>query len=123
MPKDVLTEDIGKAILPVDVEEPAVPNSFGHLEPWHSPRKQYIRENQWRRCAELLIRRLQDLDAPSVRTGTLNYLTLPGIDHFDVQILGELAKEFGLKLEATGFLSEASKDRFKPVHKFEQIRL
>ena len=118
MAKDGLTDNIEEAILPVEVEEPAVPIPLDTLKPWHSPRKQYIRENQWRRCAELLIRRLQGLDAPSVRTGTLNYLTLPGIDHFDVQILGELAKEFGFKLEATGFLSEAAKDRFKARSQF-----
>lgn len=54
--------------------------------------------------------RLLATNAQSVRDGKLKYLTLPGIDHFDVEVIGDAAKEKGLRLETTGFLSEAEKD-------------
>ena len=118
MTKDGLTENIGDTVLPAYVEELAVPIALDTLKPWHHPRKQFIRERQWRRCAEFLIQRLQNQDALSIRSGTLNYLTLPGVDHFDVEILGELAKTSGLRLNATGFLSEAVRERVKARSQF-----
>ena len=117
--RDDFDEEIGEKVLPDEVEELAVPIALDTLRPWHLPRKQFIRERQWRCCAELLIKRLQKQNAPSIQSGTLNYLTLPGIDHFDVEILGELAKSRELRLNATGFLSEAGRD---PVKARSQVR-
>ncbi len=123
MSKDELNEDFAEAILPVDVEERAVPIALDTLSPWHKPRKQFIRERQWRRCADILITRLLNRVAPSIQSGTLNYLTLPGIDYFDVEILGELAKSRGLRLKATGFLSEASRHPVKARSQFREETL
>ncbi len=117
-PEDEFDNDIGEAVLPVEVDETAVPIALDTLQPWHRPRKQFIRERQWRACAELLIQKLKNQNAPSIRPGKLNYLTLPGIDHFDVEILGTLAVDSGLKLEATGFLSEAERDPIKARSQF-----
>lgn len=118
-PEDDFEEDIGSAVLPVEVEEAAVPIALNTLQPWHRPRKQYVRERQWQTCANHLIQRLQNSQAPSLRDGKLNYLTLPGIDHFDVEVIGQTAKAAGLKLEATGFLSEAESD---PIKARSQVR-
>lgn len=103
-------ENIGQSVLPVDVEEMAVPIPLKELQPWHRPRKQYVRERQWKACASHLIDRLRVTNAQSIRDGKLKYLTLPGIDHFDVEVIGEAARSRGLSLEATGFLSEAEKE-------------
>jgi 2-hydroxychromene-2-carboxylate isomerase len=118
-PEDDFEEDIGSAVLPVEVEEAAVPIALNALQPWHRPRKQYVRERQWQSCANHLIQRLQNSQAPSLRDGKLNYMTLPGIDHFDVEVIGQTAIAAGLKLEATGFLSEAESD---PIKARSQVR-
>ncbi len=117
-PEDEFDNDIGEAVLPVEVDETAVPIALDTLQPWHRPRKQFIRERQWKACANMLIQKLQNHNAPSIRSGKLNYLTLPGIDHFDVEILGELTVDLELKLEATGFLSEAERDPIKARSQF-----
>ncbi len=112
-------EDIGSSVLPVELDEAAVPIPLNAIQPWHRPRKQYVRERQWQSCADHLIQRLQNAQAPSLRDRKLNYLTLPGIDHFDVEMIGQTARSANLKLEATGFLSEAESD---PIKARSQVR-
>lgn len=118
-PEDEFEEDIGSAVLPVEIEQAAVPIALNELQPWHRPRKQYIRERQWQSSVEHLVQRLQNSNAPSLRGGKINYLTLPGIDHFDVEVIGQTAQQAGLILEATGFLSEAESD---PIKARSQVR-
>jgi len=116
---DDLEEDIGSSVLPVEVEQAAVPIALDTLQPWHRPRKQYVRERQWQSCTRHLIQRLQRSQAPSLRDGKLNYMTLPGIDHFDVEVIGQTVNAEGLKLEATGFMSEAESH---PIKARSQVR-
>ena len=105
-----------ESVLPVEVGEHAVPLQLDELKPWHRPRKQYIRERQWRYYAKRLIGRLNG--KPSLKAGKLSYFSLPGIDHFDVEIIGKVAQNAGLKLEALGFLSEAEKEPAKARSQF-----
>lgn len=118
-PEDDFEDDIGSSVLPVEIEQAAVPIPLNKLQPWHRPRKQFVRERQWQFLANALIHMLKKGKAPSLRDGKLKYLTLPGIDHFDVEVIGEAVQANGLKLEATGFLSEAEKD---PVKARSQVR-
>ena len=99
---------IADDVLPVQVDELAVPVELDTLYPWHKPRKQLVREEQWLRCSRRLIQserggpgllEVPDSD-PEVR-----YLTLPGIDYLDVRQLGELCGELECRLTSTGFQS------------------
>ena len=118
-PEGEIEEDFGESVLPEDVQEVAVPMPLITIEAWHRPRKQFIRERQWRYCAELLLDKLVRAGAPSIRAGKLNYLTLPGIDYFDVEMIGDLAADRGLGLEAMGFLADLDRD---PVRARSQFR-
>ena len=111
--------DFGASILPDAVEEAAIPLPLTDLQPWHRPRKQFIREFQWKHCAELLVQNLIRNDAPTIRSGELNYLTLPGIDYFDVEVIADLAVESGLQLNAMGLLADVVKE---PIRARSQMR-
>lgn len=119
MPDDFDDDDIGQSVLAVDVEEVAVPIPLNELQPWHRPRKQYVREHQWKACTSHLIQRLRSSNAQSISDGKLKYLTLPGIDHFDVEVVGDVARANQLGLEVTGFLSEAERE---PVRARSKVR-
>ena len=105
-----------ESVLPAKVDEPAVPLPLNKLQPWHKPRKQYIREWQWKYYTERLIEALNRRHA--LRAGKLNYFSFPGIDYFDVEVIGKVAKDAGLKLETLGFLSEAEKEPAKARSQF-----
>ncbi|MXZ58119.1 MAG: hypothetical protein F4Z16_06515 [Rhodothermaceae bacterium] len=102
---------LADSALPAKVDELAVPLPLDTIRPWHKPRKQYIRERQWKYYTEHLIQALKNRHAFNVGE-TLNYLSLPGIDYFDVEVLAKVAIDANLKLETLGFLAEAEK---KPV--------
>ena len=109
-------DEFSESVLPLEVEEAAVPIPLTQLQPWHHPRKQFVREMQWRRYTYRLVQVLQDQQ--NIPSGTVRYLTLPGIDFFDVELLGECVSDFGLKLEATGFLAEAEKESIRARSQF-----
>ena len=111
--------DFADSILPEEVVELAVPVPLVNLQPWHRPRKQFIRERQWKAYAKMLVKKLLRTGAPTIRSGRVNYLTLPGIDYFDVEVLGEVVAECGLELEAMGLLADIDKD---PVKARSQVR-
>ena len=102
-------------VLPLPTDELAVPVELNKRLPWHLPRKQFIRENQWLYFAKRLIERekgtpgLQVLDQakPEVR-----YLTLPGIDYLDARIIGHACNELQCKLTTTGFLVGKENDPY-----------
>lgn len=96
-------DDIDEDVLPEDVQ-PATPVKLDRLQPWHTPRKQFVREVQWRRYSDRLIAKLAQ--GGVARPETIRYLTLPGIDFFDVEVLGKSAKGHGFDFEMTGFLSD-----------------
>lgn len=73
------------------------------FEPWHKPRKQYIREFQW--CRE--VRSL--LQAGLLREGRpLRYLGLPGQDLLDVRSLHKVCASQGISLRLLGFNDQLS---------------
>lgn len=115
--EDDLEASFQESVLPAEVDERAVPLPLNKLEPWHSPRKQYIREQQWEHYTKCLIRTLKK--GNSFEAGKLKYFSLPGIDHFDVEIVAKAAQDAELKLEALGFLSEAAKE---PARARSQVR-
>ncbi|WP_369157001.1 PP_RS20740 family protein [Candidatus Thiodiazotropha sp. LNASS1] len=109
-------EDFGESVLPVEIEEPAVPVPLNELMPWHHPRKQYVREQQWQLYTERFIQRLRSQH--TLPGGMVRYLTLPGIDYFDVEILGNTINNLGLRLEATGFHAETEKETIRARSQF-----
>lgn len=67
------------------------------FEPWHKPRKQFIRRHQWlaetvQLCAKLKFRD----DRP------LKYLSLPGEDLLDVRVIHECCEGLGISLRYLG---------------------
>lgn len=101
-------EDIAKDVLPEKIEQPAVPIALDKLYPWHRPRKQWVRSVQWCHLSSDLMDKL--VGAPGVGSNQsanpeFRYLTLPGIDYFDVRLVGEECLKKGWKLTATGFLA------------------
>lgn len=72
------------------------------FQPWHRPRKQYVRRAQWSRELRFLVRDLR-LD------GELRYLTLPGNDLLDIRHLAEsVCTPGGVRLRYLGFNTAAS---------------
>jgi hypothetical protein len=66
-------------IVPVTTYEASLPESKNKFLPWHLPRKQFVREHQWRDQISRM------LDASPLVDGTLKYLGLPGIDLLDLR--------------------------------------
>ena len=66
-------------------------------KPWHKPRKQWIRKNQWAALADELLTSRKPADRP------FKYLTLPGEDLFDIRILHEVCAKHQIVLKYLGF--------------------
>lgn len=101
-------EEIAEDVLPLTVVEMAVPVELTQLQPWHKPRKQFIRRDQWGLLSQRLIQKLKGNPAlPAQVDGSheVKYLTLPGSDYLDVEMIAELAKQDGCVLTCTGFLA------------------
>ena len=111
VPVDEPGRDIADDILPEETEDLAVPVALNELQPWHKPRKQFVRERQWITLARRLIEkereqgRLAPINGPEVR-----YLTLPGIDYLDVRQLADACGDLGCRLTSTGFQSGNEKN-------------
>lgn len=68
--------------------------------PWHRPRKQFVRNDQW----GVFIAELLD----EVKPETLTYFGLPGVDLLDIRFFGnEICEPRRLKLRFLGFNSSA----------------
>lgn len=89
--------------LPPEVSELAVPIALNKLYPWHRPRKQFVRENQWIHYTKRLLGKLNA--GKSGGPKYIRYLTLPGIDYLDVRMLGDVCKEVNCELHSTSFLA------------------
>lgn len=73
------------------------------FQPWHRPRKQYVRRDQW--CREIS-RLARDL---GLANGELRYLTLPGNDLLDIRHIAEtICSPQQVKLRYLGFNSAAT---------------
>ena len=70
------------------------------FEPWHHPRKQYVRIHQWCRSVRKLISELGLGPENPFR-----YLTLPGNELLDVRALHGVCETAGVKLRYLGFNS------------------
>lgn len=108
MPPEETDRPIADAVLPAEIEELAVPVELDELAPWHRPRKQLVREEQWIRLSRQLIRRERGrpgLREPPEGEPEVRYLTLPGIDYLDVRQLAGLCAELDCCLTSTGFQS------------------
>jgi len=66
-------------------------------EPWHRPRKQWIRCNQWNKEIRKLTAKLRLNDRP------LRYLSLPGDDLLDFRMIVELCQGKGVNVKLVGF--------------------
>lgn len=73
--------------------------------PWHKPRKQYIRNNQWNAITASLIDHLCLKD----KRRSLQYLSLPGSDLLDVRALYSVCAEKEVHLKFVG-LNEIKAD-------------
>lgn len=73
------------------------------FQPWHHPRKQYVRIHQWCSAAQRLIKdlRLQAGDP-------FHYLTLPGNELLDIRALHGVCESAGVTLRYLGFNSVGS---------------
>lgn len=74
-----------------------------HFLPWHRPRKQFVRENQWCKQIDLMLQ-----DAPR-SDDVLKYLGLPGVDLLDLRHFHSvICVKHNLRLRFLGFNSSAS---------------
>ena len=82
-----------------DTGEPAhstVPKKKTGFKPWHKPRKQWVREKQWRDQTNEL---LNNIDCQN----GLSYLSLPGVDMLDVRVLHDLCAGRDIQMRFLGF--------------------
>lgn len=100
---------IAEDVLPAEIDD-ALPVKLDVLQPWHKPRKQYVRERQWmalsRRLIEDSLKKAQPTSSSGGGADTIiRYLTLPGIDYLDVRQLADVCSKLDCSLTSTGFLS------------------
>ena len=101
-------DQIVDEVLPTRADDLAVPVNLDTIQPWHTARKQFIREHQWVHLTKRLLweRHGQPGLQPHPDGPTeVRYLTLPGIDHLDSRLIGEACTELGCQLTVTGFLA------------------
>lgn len=94
--------------LPPEIEEVSVPARL-KFAPWHKPRKQFVRQNQWIHHAQQTILRLKN-EGKISSSGTVSYLTLPGPDMLDVRMMAEVCKSENLMLRYTGFCNVSEEE-------------
>ncbi|MGD0785562.1 MAG: hypothetical protein ABR969_07090 [Sedimentisphaerales bacterium] len=91
-----LINDVFAASLPAHLIAgfDVIPKEF---KPWHKPRKQWVRYEQWNAEVARLIDDLHISDRP------LRYLSLPGDDLLDIRTLSELCEQKSVPLKCLGF--------------------
>lgn len=93
-------DDLASGIFPETGYEAGRPPKRD-FQPWHRPRKQFVRREQW---SELLKR----LYANRPATDPIRYLGLPGVDLIDLRYLhDELCRSTGRPLTFLGFNTDA----------------
>ncbi|RWQ70603.1 MAG: hypothetical protein EOS85_26930 [Mesorhizobium sp.] len=110
--------DLARDSLPPEPRD-AIPLKLEKLFPWHRPRKQKVRQDQWVGLANTLIERLKsqnllvgrDILLPDgtrvYQPPEIRYLTLPGLDYLDVRLIGEMCASKECSLTSVGFISDA----------------
>jgi hypothetical protein len=76
-----------------------------HIKPWHKPRKQWIRRNQWLKKTAELCSMLNLKDRRPLR-----YLSLPGEDLLDIRVIQECCADRDIKLKYLGLNDDYSSD-------------
>lgn len=114
MTPEATDREIADEALPEQVPELAVPIALDRLDPWHSPRKQLVREKQWIYFSRRLIN--QEKGTPGLpehpnAEPQVRVLTLPGIDYLDVRQFADVCRELGCCLTSTGFLERDEENR------------
>lgn len=105
-------------------EEPKpAPAPIDRFRPWHRPRKQFIRTEQWSLMLRTLLVKLKDRG----HTGTVKYLGLPGEDLLDVRMFHDLVAEVGADwyLRFLGFNGVASSEEVLAesiIHDLPRVR-
>ena len=108
VPENESDQQIADDVLPIKPDDDAIPVELDTLQPWHRPRKQFVRERQWIHFSRNLIEKekeTQGLQEPVEGLPEVRYLTLPGIDYLDVRLLAKLCAELDCYLTSTGFLA------------------
>ena len=106
---------IAGEVLPARTDESAVPEKLDKLLPWHHPRKQLVREEQWMHFSQRLIAREKGkpgLPGSSDANPEVRFLTLPGIDYLDVRQLADVCRELGCSLTSIGFQSGGERNPY-----------
>lgn len=122
-PENDTDERLAADSLPREIDDAAIPITLDQIFPWHTPRKQFVRERQWITFSRSLISkeikagRLQAIGGAG--RAEVRYLTLPGHDYLDVRMLADVCKEFDCDLTSTGFLSG---DESNPVTARAKLR-
>ncbi|WP_407177483.1 PP_RS20740 family protein [Bradyrhizobium sp. STM 3562] len=95
------TESLASDLVSIDDYSFALPKKREFL-PWHKPRKQYVRSEQWRHYIGELA------DEIAAAGGTLTYFGLPGDDLLDIRFFGSAVCEpRSLRLRFLGFNNSA----------------
>ncbi|MEA3343206.1 MAG: hypothetical protein U9Q92_03500 [archaeon] len=95
MPGGQLRKEYTAAFTPSSALTIAPTRSF---EPWHKPRKQFIRKFQWIKETEAILSRIGLDDGRP-----LKYLSLPGEDMLDIRVLHKLCLKRNVTLKYLGF--------------------
>lgn len=94
-------DDMASGIVGIQEYTVNVPPKKAFL-PWHKPRKQFVRNDQW--CHFIG----EMLDEMQVTNGTLTYFGLPGADLLDLRYFGSIVCDpRSLKLRFLGFVDAA----------------
>lgn len=92
------------------------------FKPWHKPRKQFVRKEQWIRHIKGII----DKNDIRNRARPFNYLTLPGPDLLDLRLVADICELEDVKLRYLGFCKadEEESDRLRRnVSEFDISRI
>ncbi|KAA3499068.1 hypothetical protein DXM27_21945 [Rhizobium rhizogenes] len=93
-------DDFSDSVLPPEAAPLASPAPL-KFEPWHKPRKQYVRVEQWLKHVEGIVGKL---GLQSFADGEpLRYMTLPGPDLLDIRMVADFCSSKAIKLRYTGF--------------------
>lgn len=105
----MISKDSGEDLavdLGLDIDHSAVSLKRKFL-PWHKPRKQYIRNNQWN---SVIVRLVDALDLKG-KARSLEYLSLPGPDLLDVRALYSVCADKEVRIRFTGLNAIAPDDK------------
>jgi hypothetical protein len=98
-------EDFTEGLVGVSEYEAPAPSKKSFF-PWHKPRKQFVRKEQW---CEQICRLLDECGDLQLDSNTLTYCGLPGSDLLDLRCFHDtICSPRGLKLRFLGFNSAAA---------------